>query len=72
MNESRPVRIMLALAASAVVGFTGAVLLDVHEDWGQPRQAAANILWIIFLLSVVGLVVAGARMLVHRRTHLAG
>lgn len=72
MNESRPVRVMLALAASAVVGFTGAALLDVHGDWGQPRQAAANILWIIFLLSVVGLVVAGARMLVHRRMHPAG
>jgi H+/Cl- antiporter ClcA len=71
VNERRPTYIVLALAASAVVGFVGAGLLDVHGDWGEPRQAAANILWIVFLLSVVGLVVAGARMLVHRRPRAA-
>jgi len=66
VNERRPIHISIALAASAAVGFVGAVLLDIEGDWGEPRQAAADILWIIFLLSVLGLVVAGARMLVHR------
>jgi len=71
MNDRRPIRIILALVASAVVGLVGSAMLDVHGDWGQPRQAAANILWIVFLLSVVGLIVAGTRTLVHRRTRAA-
>ena len=67
MTNRRPVHIVLGLFLTAVVGFVGAAVLDVQGDWGQPRQAAANILWIVFLLSVVGLVVAGTRMLVRRR-----
>jgi len=68
MNDRRPARILLALVATAVVSAIGSGLLDVQGDWGEPRQAAANILWIVFLVSVLGIIVAAARMLMHRRT----
>ena len=68
MTNRRPVHIVLGLFLTAVVGFVGGAALDVQGDWGEPRQAAANILWIVFLLSVVGLIVTGARLLVRRRT----
>jgi amino acid transporter len=71
MNDRRPVRILLALVATAVVSAMGSGLLDVQGDWGEPRQAAANILWIVFLVSVLGIIVAAARMLMHRRTTAA-
>ena len=67
MRDRRPTHVMLALVVTAAVGFLGSALLDVHGKWGEPRQAAANVLWIIFLLSVVALIVVGARMFVHRR-----
>ena len=67
MRDSRPTRVMLALVVTAAVGFLGSALLDTNGKWGEPRQAAANVLWIIFLLSVVALIIVGARMLVHRR-----
>ena len=68
MNDRRPVRIVLGLVAVALVSLVGSGLLDVQGKWGEPRQAAANILWMVFLLSLIGLVITGARMLVHRRS----
>jgi hypothetical protein len=67
MNNRRPVRILLALVATALVSAVSSGLLDVQGDWGEPRQAAANILWIAFLVSVLGIIVTGARVLVRRR-----
>jgi hypothetical protein len=72
MNERRPRNIILALALTAAVAFVGTAILDVHGNWGDPRQAAANVLWIVFLLSVVGLLVTSARMLLRRRQTTAG
>jgi H+/Cl- antiporter ClcA len=72
VNERRPAGVMLVLAAVAAVSFVSSALLDVHGSWGQPRQAATNILWIVFLLSVLGLIVIGARLVVHRRTSTPG
>ena len=68
MHDRRPVRVILALVAAAVVSAVGSGTLDTQGNWGQPHQAIANILWIVFLLSVLSLVVVGARLLVHRRT----
>ncbi len=68
MNTLRPIQIIGALVALAVASFAGSALLDQHADWGDPRQAAANSLWIIFLLSVLALIVVGVRVVVRRRT----
>lgn len=68
MNTLRPKQVIGTLVAIAVASLTGSGLLDQHADWGDPRQAAANILWIIFLLSVLALIVVSVRLLVRRRT----
>lgn len=67
MNDHRPRNVIRILIATAVVGFLGSALLDANEDWGDPRQAVANTCWILFLLSVIGLLVAGGRLLLLRR-----
>ena len=67
MNDKRPRNVILILAITAAVGFVASGLLDEHSDWGNPRQAVANVCWILFLLSVIGLLVTGARMLLRRR-----
>lgn len=67
MNTLRPIQIIATLAAVAVTSLAGSALLDHHADWGDPRQAAANILWITFLLSVLALIVVGVRVVVRRR-----
>lgn len=67
MTDRRPRMILLVLTAAAAVGFLGSAVLDVHGDWGDPRQAVANVCWFVFLFSVVGLLVTGARVLLRRR-----
>ena len=72
MHNRRPATVMLSLLGVAVVAFIGSGLLDVHRSWTDPRQATATALWIVFLLSVLGLVVTGVRLLVARRSAPAG
>ncbi len=67
MPTRRPQKVMLALVAVAVSSSLSSVLLDENGKWGDLRQAAANVLWIVFLLSVLGLVITGIRVLVARR-----
>jgi hypothetical protein len=67
MNDRRPRNIIRVLLITAAVGFAGSALFDVHGDWGDPKQAIANVCWILFLLSVVGLLVTGGRVLFRRR-----
>jgi len=67
MRTRRPQKVMLALIAVAVSASLISVLLDENGKWGDLRQAAANVLWIVFLLSVLGLVITGIRVLVARR-----
>jgi len=65
---SKQGRNLIVLAAIAVLSFIGTWLLDKHgADWGDPRQAAANILRILFWVSIAVLLVIGLRMLVRRR-----
>lgn len=64
----RPVQVIGALVAIALGSLAGSVLLDQHAGWGDPRQAVANSLWIIFLLSVLVLIVFGVRVVVSRRS----
>lgn len=71
MNTLRPIQVIGALVAIALVSVTGSAVLDHQADWGDPRQAAANTLWIIFLLSVLALIVVGVRVVVRRRTGAA-
>jgi hypothetical protein len=68
MNTLRPKQVIGTLVAIAVASMIGSVLLDQHADWADPRQAAANILWISFLLSVLALIVVSVRLVVRRRT----
>jgi hypothetical protein len=51
----------------AVVCFGLSALLDQHGSWGDPRQAATNILWIMFLLSTLAFVVLAVRLALVRR-----
>lgn len=71
MNDRRPVRILLALVLTAVLSAVSSGLLDVQGKWGDPRQAAANILWMVFLVSVLAIMVTGARLLARRRAATA-
>jgi uncharacterized membrane protein affecting hemolysin expression len=50
-----------------VVCFGLSVVLDEHGNWGDPRQAATNILWIMFLLSTLAFVVLAVRLALVRR-----
>jgi cytochrome c biogenesis factor len=59
--------VLLTLALAAVVCFGLSVVLDEHGNWGDPRQAAANILWIMFLLSTLAFLVLAVRFAVLRR-----
>lgn len=68
MNRLRPHQVIGALVAVALISLTGSALLDQHADWGEPRQAAANVLWIISLLSVLALIAVGVRLVLRRRT----
>lgn len=68
MNRLRPIQVIGALVAIALASMTGSVLLDQHAGWGDPRQAAANTLWIVFLLSVLALIAVSVRFVVRRRT----
>jgi hypothetical protein len=67
VQPSRPFRIALALAATAAVAFAGSAALDVNGTWSEPRQAVANVLWIVFLVSVLALLVVGVRTFVRQR-----
>ena len=68
MPRFRPIQVIAALVAIAVASASGSGLLDQHADWGDPRQAAANTLWIVFLLSVLALIVVSVRLVVRRRS----
>jgi cytochrome c biogenesis factor len=59
--------VLLTLALAAVVCFGLSVVLDEHGNWGDPRQAATNILWIMFLLSTLAFVVLAVRLALVRR-----
>lgn len=67
MKNRRPLHVIGALATIAPVSLVGSGLLDHHEGWGDPRQAVANVLWIVFLLSGLALLAAGSRMALRRR-----
>jgi hypothetical protein len=67
MNPRRPRNVLGLLALTAVLGFATSGLLDHHSDWGDPRQAVANVGWIVFLISLLGFVVFGVRLFLHRR-----
>ena len=51
----------------AVVCFGLSAALDEHGNWGDPRQAAVNILWIMFLLSTLAFLVLAVRLAIVRR-----
>jgi cytochrome c biogenesis factor len=59
--------VLLTLALVAVVCFGLSTVLDEHGNWGDPRQAATNILWIMFLLSTLAFVVLAVRLALVRR-----
>jgi cytochrome c biogenesis factor len=67
MRNRRPGQVLLTLALAAVVCFGLSVVLDEHGNWGDPRQAATNILWIMFLLSTLAFVVLAVRLALVRR-----
>jgi cytochrome c biogenesis factor len=67
MRSRRPGQVLLTLALVAVVCFGLSVVLDEHGNWGDPRQAAANILWIMFLLSTLAFLVLAVRLALVRR-----
>ena len=58
---------LVTLALVAVVCFGLSAVLDQHGNWGDPRQAATNILWIMFLLSTLAFVVLAVRLALVRR-----
>jgi cytochrome c biogenesis factor len=59
--------VLVTLALVAVVCFGLSAVLDQHGNWGDPRQAATNILWIMFLLSTLAFLVLAVRFAVLRR-----
>jgi hypothetical protein len=59
--------VLVTLALVAVVCFGLSTVLDQHGNWGDPRQAATNILWIMFLLSTLTFVVLAVRLALVRR-----
>jgi cytochrome c biogenesis factor len=59
--------VLVTLALVAVVCFGLSTVLDQHGNWGDPRQAATNILWIMFLLSTLAFVVLAVRLALVRR-----
>jgi cytochrome c biogenesis factor len=67
MRNRRPGQVLVTLALVAVVCFGLSTVLDEHGNWGDPRQAATNILWIMFLLSTLAFVVLAVRMALVRR-----
>ena len=67
MRNRRPGQVLLTLALAAVVCFGLSAVLDQHGNWGDPRQAATNILWIMFLLSTLAFVVLAVRLALVRR-----
>jgi hypothetical protein len=63
--------VLVTLALVAVVCFGLSAMLDEHSNWGDPRQAAANILWIMFLLSTLAFLVLAVRLaLLRRKQHV--
>jgi hypothetical protein len=67
MRNRRPGQVLVPLGLVAVVCFGLSAMLDEHGSWGDPRQAAANILWIMFLLSTLAFVVLAVRFALVRR-----
>jgi hypothetical protein len=61
-------RTITALLGIAVVAFVAAAALDQQSNWGNPRQAAANVSWIVFVLCAVTCIVLGVRAAVVRRS----
>ncbi len=68
MNKFRPIQLVVTLVAIALASLVGSVLLDRHADWGDPRQVAANLIWIVFLLSVLSLIIVSARLVGRRKS----
>ena len=67
MRNRRPGQVLVTLALVAVVCFGLSTVLDEHGNWGDPRQAATNILWIMFLLSTLAFLVLAVRLALVRR-----
>jgi hypothetical protein len=67
MRDRRPGRVLVVLGVLALACFALSGLLDEHGNWGDPRQAAANLLWIAFLLATVAFIVMAVRLAVTRR-----
>lgn len=67
MNTLRPMQVIGVLVALAVASVIGSVSLDQGSDWGDPRQAAANVLWILFLISALASVAFSVRLVARRR-----
>jgi hypothetical protein len=67
MRNRRPGQMLVTLGLVAVVCFGLSAVLDEHGNWGDPRQAAANILWIMFLLSTLAFLVLAVRLALVRR-----
>jgi cytochrome c biogenesis factor len=59
--------VLLTLALVAMVCFGLSAVLDEHGNWGDPSQAAANILWIMFLLSTLAFLLLAVRFALVRR-----
>ena len=58
--------LVLGVAFAALSG-----ALDNHGNWGDIRQAAANISWMLFLACVAGLVIDGVMAATGRWKHPA-
>ncbi len=67
MRNRRPGQVLVALGLVAVMCFALSAVLDEHGNWGDPRQAAANILWIMFVLSTLAFLVLAVRLALLRR-----
>ena len=67
MRNRRPGQLLATLALVAMVCFGLSAALDEHGNWGDPRQAAANVLWIMFLLSTLAFLVLAVRLALLRR-----
>lgn len=63
MKDRRPAQILGTIVAVGALSVLGSAVLDKGADWGDPQQAAANVLWIVFLLSALALIVVGITML---------
>jgi hypothetical membrane protein len=64
-------RTFATLIGLALVGFVLAGVFDHHAEWNDPRQAMANLAWIVFLVCALATVVLGIRAAVVRGRHPA-